>query len=405
MRLDAEKLFQAGISAADPISAVRKSLEDMPITKGAGKIYLIAVGKAAIGMTQAALDCLPDVSETLVVTNPENAVELAGATVFAAGHPVPDETGLKAGRAVAAMLDQAGAEDTIVALISGGGSALLPAPVDGVSLGDKAEVSRLLLGAGIDIHGMNLVRQQLSRLKGGGFVQLASPAKVVALVLSDVVGDDLSVIASGPTVAPIGDKPTAVHLLQEAGIWQDMPQSVRDHLGKAEPDAPPEITAENRLVGSNAKSVAAMAAIAPEAHVYDRPLEGDVAEAAKIIMSQDGPGIWLFGGETTVRLAGTGLGGRNQELALRVALLAEEMGWGDSWVFLSGGTDGRDGPTDAAGGLVDGGSLARMRAAGDDPRAFLANNDSYHALQSSGDLLMTGGTGTNVADLQVLIRR
>ena len=405
MRLDAEKLFKAGISAADPGSAVRQSLKNTPVTFGAGNIHVVAVGKAAIGMTQAALACLPEVSDTLVVTNPENAIELAGATVFASGHPVPDETGLKAGQAVAAVLDQAGAEDTIIALISGGGSALLPAPVEGVSLDDKAEVSRLLLGAGIDIHGMNLVRQQLSRLKGGGFLQLASPAKVVALILSDVVGDDLSVIASGPTVAPIGDRPAAVQLLKNAGIWLHMPQSVRHHLSQTLVPATEADPAENRLVGSNAKSVAAMAACAPDAHVYHTPLEGDVAEAADIIVAQHGRGTWLFGGETTVRLTGTGLGGRNQELALRVALLAEELGWGDDWVFLSGGTDGRDGPTDAAGGLVDGGTLAGMRAAGIDPRAYLANNDSYHALQSSGDLLLTGGTGTNVADLQVLIRR
>jgi hydroxypyruvate reductase len=380
-------------------------LKESPLPAGSGKTYVVAVGKAAIGMTQAALSVLPDVSETLVVTNPENAIDLPGATVFAAAHPVPDQTGLEAGKALIALLERAGAQDRIVALISGGGSALLPAPVDGVSLDDKAEVSRQLLAAGIDIHGMNLVRQQLSRLKGGGFLQLAAPAKVTALVLSDVVGDDLSVIASGPTVAPIGDKLAAVQLLKEAGIWDAMPESVRLHLAQEVPLQKPFAMAENRLVGSNAKSVAAMARIAPAARVYDRPLDGDVAEAADIIASQSGAGIWLFGGETTVRLTGNGLGGRNQELALRVALLAEDRDWGDNWVFLSGGTDGRDGPTDAAGGVVDSGSLARMRAAGGDPVADLANNDSYHALQRSGDLLMMGGTGTNVADLQVLIKR
>ena len=151
-------------------------------------------------------------------------------------------------------------------------------------------------------------------------------------------------------------------------------------------------------------SLAAMAAVAPQATVWPEPLVGDVGAAANVIAGVSVAGCWLFGGETTVRITGCGLGGRNQELALRVALLVEQFGWQGEWVFLSGGTDGRDGPTDAAGGLVDGGTLARMRAAGVDPLAALADNDSYHALKAAGDLLMTDATGTNVADLQVLIR-
>ena len=292
----------------------------------------------------------------------------------------------------------------VLALISGGGSALLPAPAAGLSLADKAAVSRLLLASGTDITGMNLVRQQLSRLKGGGFARLAAPATVTALILSDVIGDDLRVIASGPTVAPIGTAEQAKDLLIGAGVWDALPAAVRAHLqaAPAEPAAPP--TADNRLIGSNPISVQAMADAAGTAKVADEPLVGDVQDAARRVLQTAGPGITLFGGETTVVLRGDGLGGRNQELALRVALLVEQAGWDDDWVFLSGGTDGRDGPTDAAGGLVDGTTLDRIRGAGIDPESALANNDSYHALQAAGDLLITGATGTNVADLQVLIR-
>lgn len=414
----AEDLFRAGIAAADPAAAVARALSGgaAPVPGPGGRLAVVAVGKAAVGMARAAMAaCRPDT--VLVVTNhenatPENRARVAGAQVFAAGHPVPDAGGARAAQAVIALLATLGPEDRLLALISGGGSALLPAPVQGVSLQDKAQVNRLLLASGADITQMNLVRQQLSVLKGGGMARLAAPAPVTALILSDVVGDDLRVIASGPTVAPIGTRAEARALLQGRGLWDRLPAPVRAHLQQDAP-APDVPRADNRLIGSNALSVAAMAAAAGAAaggaglHMAQAPLVGDVAEAAARIVAQtaaQGPGIWLAGGETTVELTGTGLGGRNQELALRVALLAEAAGWPDGWVFLSGGTDGRDGPTEAAGGLVDAGTCARIRAAGLSPRALLADNDSNAALAAAGDLLITGPTGTNVADLQILIR-
>jgi len=328
--------------------------------------------------------------------NYENAQPLEGAEVFASGHPVPDAAGAKAADAVIAAL--LGTDGPVLALISGGGSALLPAPVDGVSLDEKARVNEVLLGAGLDITAMNLVRQQLSRLKGGGLLRLAR-GPLTALILSDVVGDDLSTIASGPTVAPLGTARDAVALLKNAGVWDDLPKSVRAHL-LADVAAAPLPRAHNVLVGSNAQSVSVMKALAPEAHVIPTPVEGDVAKAARLICDAAKPGVTLWGGETTVVLKGTGRGGRNQELALRIAIEARNRGWGD-FTCLQGGTDGRDGPTDAAGGLVDQGTLDRI----DDLDALLANNDSYAALAQAGDLLMWGATGTNVADLGVLIRR
>ncbi len=422
MRQQAERLFRAGVAAADPVRAVRVALARRPLAPPpeGGVTHVIAVGKAARGMAAAALPSVPAPGRALVVTNRENARPLEGAEVMAAGHPVPDEAGLAAARAVIALLGEAGARDRILTLISGGGSALLPAPVEGITLEDKAEVNRLLLASGADIHAMNLIRQQLSRLKGGGFLALAAPAGVRALLISDVIGDDPRVIASGLTAPPLGTRAEARALLERLGVWEALPEAVRAHLERPEPPALPLPEADNEIIASNAVSLAAMARAArslgadARVRVFPAPLTGDVADAARRIMdfAGSGPGICLFGGETTVRLGrqggepgkGAGRGGRNQELALRLALLAEAAGWRD-YAFLSGGTDGRDGPTDAAGGLVDGATPARIRAAHVDPQAALARNDSYHALKAAGDLLITGPTGTNVADLQVLIRR
>ncbi len=390
-RAEVLRIFQAGVKAADPYLAVSEALDDVP-----APALIVAVGKAARSMARAALVRFAGV-KCLVVTNYENASDLDGAVVMAAGHPVPDENGAAAAKAVIAALDAV--EGPVLALISGGGSALLPAPAGALTLADKARVNDLLLGSGLDIVAMNLIRQQLSDLKGGGFLRHAAPSNVTALILSDVIGDDLSAIASGPTVGPIGTAEQATALLQAHGLWEDLPEVVRDHLRQAAPPAPlPE--ARNILVGSNGKSVAAMKDAAPAAHMIATPITGDVADAARIICDQAIVGTTVWGGETTVVLRGTGRGGRNQELALRIAQEAALRGWTD-WTCLQAGSDGRDGPTDAAGGIVDQDTLAKIA----DLDGLLANNDSYAALKAAGDLLTTDATGTNVADLGVMIRR
>jgi hydroxypyruvate reductase len=389
-RDQARRIFDAGVKAADPVAAVTRHLDDI-VTPA----LIIAVGKAARGMAQAALVRFTGVP-TIVVTNYENAAALDGAVVHASGHPVPDDNGAQAAQAVIAALRDA--QGPVLALISGGGSALLPAPAGALTLADKIAVNTLLLGSGLDIRDMNLIRQQLSDLKGGGFLRHAAPNSVTALILSDVVGDDLSAIASGPTAPPIGTAAHAVTLLQNAGLWDRVPQPVRDHLAHAGP-TPDLPAARNILIGSNAQSVAAMAKAAGTAFVIPAPVTGDVADASMLICDGARPGITLWGGETTVVLKGTGRGGRNQELALRIAVEAARRGWRD-WTCLQGGSDGRDGPTEAAGGIVDQDTLARI----DDVDALLGNNDSHAALAQADGLLMTGATGTNVADLGVLIR-
>ncbi|MCV2863844.1 glycerate kinase [Albidovulum sediminicola] len=412
LRDRAAKLFRTACEAADPAHALAREMSRNPPGKPGknGRYIIVSIGKAAIPMTEALLPALAGAPvEAVVVTNYENARALPGAMVIAAGHPVPDENGAKGAEEVIRLLSSAGAQDRVIALISGGGSALLPAPVEGVSLADKAEVNRLLLANGFEITEVNLVRQQLSRLKGGGMLRFAAPAPVTAYILSDVIGDDLRVIASGPTVAPVGTRSDARALLTDRGLWPRLPESVRLHLDAPNEPAPSAHPAQNHLIGSNRLSLEAVCAAAQDmdAEIVSDELTGDVAEAAERIVAaaqstrSNGDKCLIFGGETAVTLKGTGLGGRNQELALRVAMAMPDLGRG--WVFLSGGTDGRDGPTEAAGGIVDAGTPARIVAAGGDPEALLANNDSNRALALAGDLLVIGATGTNVADVQILL--
>lgn len=407
LRSRARHLFSVACAAADPGSALFRALRTtpLPLPDPGGRLVAVAVGKAAVPMYQALHASGAAIAEAIVVTNYENARPVHGATVHAAGHPVPDVNGARAAEAVETLLQRTTEADRVVALISGGASALLPAPLAGVPLEDKATTSRLLLAAGLDIAQVNLVRQSLSRLKGGGFLRAAAPAPVTAYILSDVIGDDLRVIASGLTTAPIGTRAEARAMLERRGLWAALPASVQAALHRLEP-AGMVPAATNVLIGSNRKSLeAVLAAAGPTAAIVSDALTGDVGEAARTIVAaarDAGPTRCLiFGGETVVTLRGGGSGGRNQELALRVAMAMPDLG--RDWVFLSGATDGRDGPTDAAGGIVDAGTVARIGHLGGDPAAFLAENDSYRALSMAGDLLVTGATGTNVTDVQLLL--
>lgn len=404
MRDKVMALLRAGVAAADPGPATRarmaQVLEDPPAA--GGRWIVIALGKAARALATAALAALPDDTEALVITNHGNEAPMPRARVLAAGHPDPDAAGEAAAREVEARLSAARPQDRVLALISGGGSAMLPAPVEGLTLQDKQQVNRLLLGSGADIGQVNLIRQALSRLKGGGWLRL-SQAPVTALILSDVPGDDLRVIASGPTVAPIGSVVEAAAMARHLGIWDRLPAGARQALGQERAAGEPP-RARNILVGSNRHSLDAM--IAAGARDGGLPLQGDVEDCARALVAavrgaEAGTAL-VFGGETTVRLTGDGMGGRNQELALRFARAAADLP--GPWVFASMGSDGRDGPGEAAGGIVDPGTLARLAEAGLDVRDVLARNDSTPALQAAGDLIVTGATGTNVADLAVFLR-
>jgi hydroxypyruvate reductase len=410
----ARAAFDEAVRRADPAKAVHAELSRAPLTDLAegGKTYVIALGKAAPSMLRQFCQDVAGPIETLCVTHRENGESVLAEQVFRAGHPVPDAEGQRAAQAICEILGRAGAADRVVALISGGGSALVPAPPEGVSLEDKQMLNRLLLGSGLGINDMNLIRQQVSVLKGGGFAQLAAPAPVVALILSDVIGDDLRAVASGPTLAPLGPAREALDLMHAARIKERAPASILAHLSR-EQRRQGVPCSDNRLIGSNRQSVEAAAHLLGnrfEVTVAQAPLVGDLHDAAIRVFREScekagkaRPQALVWGGETTVRVRGTGMGGRNQELALRVAALADAQPIMRPWVFLSGGTDGRDGPTDSAGAVVDQATCARIRVRGQSPASFLDRNDSYAALALAGDHLMTGATGTNVADIQIML--
>ncbi len=436
----ARRLFFAGLEAADPGRAVRAALEVGPGETAtlAGErfarprsVKIVAAGKAAVAMARASIERIPRsllLGVPLVVTTDDAAGEVPGARVLRAGHPLPDARGLEAAAEIERYISGAGPGDGLIVLLSGGASALLPAPVPGISLEDKRETTELLLQGGADIRQCNAVRKHLSRLKGGRLAERAAPAAVEALIVSDVVGDDVSTIASGPTAPDPTTYREAIYAVFQVGVLGIIPQSVRRYmaLGSAgkfpetpKPGSPIFKRVRNRIV-ANART--ALEGARSEAQrlgfpvkVISSALEGEAREVGKSLAREAaalarspgfaGPLVCLAAGETTVRVLGSGLGGRNQELALAFALEAESCGLRGSWVFLSAGTDGRDGPTDAAGAVVDPGTLARGEAAGRWPWRDLQENDSYRFLEAAGDLLRTGPTGTNVGDLQVLILR
>jgi hydroxypyruvate reductase len=437
LREHAVAIFQAGVAAADPHLAVRHFLKvdsellhigSPQIGYRSGdwrRIHLIAFGKAACAMADAAQAIIPEswlAGKGLVVTNFENMDVVENCQVFGAGHPLPDAAGLHAAKTLASRLHDSKSGELVLVLVSGGGSALLPYPVAGVNLAEKSLTTQLLLASGAGINQINCVRKHLSQLKGGGLARLAAPADLHALILSDVLDNDLSAIASGPTVPDDTTFADAVAILESFGIWQHIPLNVQNHLQQGiqglhieTPKSGDPIfkRADHTLVGSNATSVdAAMYAatdLGYQAQLYSKQLCGEARSVAeqlvlKALAAETRQPIALIaGGETTVTLRGTGKGGRNQEMALAFALAAEKYGLNSELTFLSGGTDGRDGPTDAAGGIVDNSTLQRIRDAALDPEAMLDDNNAYPALKAANDLLLCGATGTNVADLQILL--
>ncbi len=421
LRQHAKEFFLKGINEVDPRSCAFNSMAHCPLPAPPGRLFLISIGKAACAMMQGAQEYLQQngyaAHHCLLVTDHSNFKQMDGCECFGAGHPIPDSDGLRAAKRLIEVLKTAQKDDIVIAFISGGGSAILPCPPDGISLKDEIALNHLLLASGVDIEGVNLVRQQFSLLKGGGFAQLAAPAEVEALLLSDVLSNNKSAIAGGLTAAPLGSVAQATALLKKRDLWESLPASMRESLQarQTEQPSPAPDNAKSHLMASNLTLTSAISKEAEKSYqtrYEEDPVTGDVGDAAWRLVEQasellpcDKPVALVCGGETTVRLGNaTGRGGRNQELALRFALNVEERGgFHMPWVFLSGGSDGRDGPTDVAGGLVDGGSINQMLSAGLSPKDLLVNHGSYHALEASGDLLLTGATGTNVADAQIFL--
>jgi glycerate-2-kinase len=345
--------------------------------------------------------------------------------LFEAEHPIPGENGVRAASEIT-RLSRKSTEDFVLCLISGGGSALLVSPAEGITLGEKQFTTDLLLQAGAPIEDLNTVRKHLSLVKGGRLAEIFYPARIVALILSDVIGNRLDVIASGPLYPDETTYMDAISILDRYGIADLVPQAVMIHLNKGEKGDIPETPKvgsrvfdrlTHHVIGSN--KIAVQAACDEAARLGCRPeiltceLDGEASEAAawladKVLgvkrkKSKDSntkPVCLIAGGETTVTVKGDGKGGRNMEIALAFALAVEGK---DGIAFLSAGTDGTDGPTDAAGAMVDGQTVSRSAAFGHDARDYLRRNDSYHYFRLSGGLFKTGPTGTNVMDLQLII--
>ena len=421
LRRHAKEFFLAGINEVDPRSCAFNSMACCPLPAPPGRLFLITIGKAACAMMRGAQEYLQRndyaAHHCLLVTDHSNFKQIGDCECFGAGHPVPDSNGLRAAKRLTEVLDTAQKDDLVLAFISGGGSAMLPCPPDGISLEDEIVLNHLLLASGIDIEGNNLIRQQFSLLKGGGLARFAAPAKVEALLLSDVPSDDKRAIAGGLTTAPLGSVAQATTLAKKRGLWKSLPTAMRENLQtrQTEQPFPAPGNARNVLMASNRMLTFAISQNVKKNYqtcYKEDSMIGDVGDVARQLVEQASelllcgkPVALVCGGETTVCLGKvTGQGGRNQELALRFALNVDAHGgFHLPWAFLSGGSDGRDGPTDAAGGLVDGGSVNRMLSAGLSPEALLREHNSYRALDTSGDLLLTGATGTNVADAQIFL--
>lgn len=432
LRTAAGQVQEAALEAVNPATAIHRHAhrEEANLIVADGRyslddyerVFVIGGGKAAVPMAGAIVDILGErLNEGVLVTKYGHA-QAAGSSsppfdpsaynirVIEAGHPVPDRNSVEGAQAVADLVRRATSRDLVMCLISGGGSALLTLPVEEMTLGGLQKLTDALLRSGATINEINTVRKHCSRIKGGNLARLAAPAHVVTLILSDVVGDPLDVIASGPTVPDTTTVRDAGDVLRHYGFVEE--DEVYSSLQETpKPGDPIFEHVQHVIVGSNRQG--AMAAVTKarqlgfEALLLSTYVEGEAREVARVAaalakgirMHNDPvspPACLVWGGETTVTVRGDGKGGRNQELALAAALALE--GWSDV-LIMALATDGTDGPTDAAGAVITGDTIGRARELGLDPWAVLEDNDSYHLFEALDDLIRTGATGTNVNDL------
>ncbi|PDW04963.1 glycerate kinase type-2 family protein [Candidatus Viridilinea mediisalina] len=430
------QIMTAALAAVDPAQAVRRMVRREGALLYAGehcfdltsieRVFVVGAGKAGVPMALALAELLGERLTTGLVVVKDGHGETTShekLRFLAAGHPLPDERGVAAAQAMATLLAEAGPRDLVIALISGGGSALLSLPVPAVSLADLQALTQALLGCGAAIGAINTLRKHLDQIKGGGLARMAAPAHLLTLLLSDVVGNPLDVIASGPTVADPTTFQDALALLEYYGLTRQLPPALVDYLRQGVAGAVAETLkpgdaalarVHNLLVGANRQAAEAACAAAHAAGwqslILTTALEGEAREAGRMLASilrevatydqpLARPCCLVIGGETTVTLRGNGRGGRNQELALAAV---QSLAGLERIALVTLATDGGDGPTDAAGAVVTGTTLARAQALGLDPAAHLANNDAYPFFAALDDLLRPGPTGTNVNDLTFL---
>lgn len=404
LRRDADEIVRTSLAAVLPDTAVQRALKDY--APGDGRTLLVAVGKAAWQMAKAALDTLGQVDDGVVITKYDHVKgELPGVRCYEAGHPVPDENSFNATKKALNLVQGLSAKDTVIFLLSGGGSALFELPL--IPGDELQDITRQMLSSGADIVEMNRIRKRLSAVKGGRFALACEPAKVLSIVLSDILGDPLDSIASGPAYPDHSTCAEALAVVEKYHL-----QLSSEALALLAQETPKKLHNVETHINGSVRELCAAAAFAAEKLGY-KPvyltdqLSCEAREAGRFLANilrshaADGKSLaFIAGGETVVHLTGKGLGGRNQELAL--AACEGIAGLPGAAVF-SVGSDGTDGPTDAAGGYIDGESLSALRAAGLNLHSVLADNDAYHALKAIDGLIMTGPTGTNVNDVAVAL--
>jgi len=425
-------ILRAALQAADPAEAIRRALVLRGNVLHVGTrsydlrtsehIYVVGAGKASAAMAVALEDILGErITAGWINVKDGYTAPTRRITIHEAGHPLPDARSVAGSAQIAALVRQAGEKDLVIALISGGGSALMTLPVEGITLSDMEQLTQALLRCGATINEINAIRKHIEQLKGGQLARLAYPAQVIALILSDVIGNPLDVIASGPTSPDPTTFADAYAVLHKHGLLQSMPASIVQRLRQGMANQVPETPkaqaeevwrrTQNVVIASNQH--AAQAAVEQARRLGFNTLllstfvEGEAREVARVLaalakeVAHSGrpvprPACLVAGGETTVAVRGHGLGGRNQELALAAALSIAGL---EHVAILSLGTDGTDGPTDAAGAIATGRTVTRAVQKGLQPLSYLADNDAYHFFQSLGDLIITGPTNTNVNDL------
>ncbi len=403
LRKDAEEILSYAIREVLPEEAVKRTLKDHPHPKG--KLILVSVGKAAWSMAHAALECVtPD--KGIVITKEGHLKGPLGLLeLYEAGHPLVDERSLEATKQALTMIERSNEDDEVLFLLSGGASALFEYPK--VSLEELRDVNGQLLRCGADIREINTIRKRLSYVKGGRFALHCAPARVTSIILSDVLGDPLDMIGSGPTAADSSTCEDAVKIAEKYSLT--LSEKAMEFLKE---ETPKDIPSSSFVLAGNLHGLLTAAKkrceeLGYEAQILEEEITGEAREEGRRLAlealkayEKGRRGLALIkGGETVVYVHGTGLGGRNQEFALSAAQILE----GKDIAVFSAGSDGTDGPTDAAGGYVDGDTMALFREKGIDPEEVLKDNDAYHALQECGGLLITGPTGTNVNDLSVAL--
>ncbi len=439
MRKDALAIFNAGVAAVDPALCISKSckIKDNSLAIAGhrydlerfDRIMVIGAGKASAAMGGAMESILPDpirgrITHGLIITKYGHSVPLKKIKVIEADHPVPDEAGAAAAKKLLEIAETADENTLVINLISGGGSALTPLPAGGITLENKQETTDALLECGAAIHEINTIRKHLSRFKGGQLARAVHPAIMINLVISDVVGDDLSTIASGPAVPDTTTFRECLDIVRKFGLETGLPAPVLNHLNQGAAGKSPETPKPGDPVFSNihhhiiADNMAALKAAQKKADqlgynslVLSSMIEGETREVSKVHTAiakevvRSGhpvapPACILSGGETTVTIQGNGKGGRNQEFAL--ACVSDIAGL-ENTVILSCGTDGTDGPTDAAGAIADHTTLSRAKALGLDPDRYLSENNAYPFFSQLNDLVKTGPTRTNVMDIRIIL--